>query len=318
MFKRRLLAFVAGITIGFPSLSTATLLSENFGNTPSSFVEKTKRSNITSGQLGNKATIGLTGKTGIFSQYKFPGVSFDSAATEGLSAARPETKSKSVGQLIAAASLRQGHYGDSQEHYGDPIESTGAVSSPPPTPTLPNRVQSAGPTLRKLVKAVANVPAAGTTPSPEGRVANERGFSFVDVVLGAQLDDAFIDAATDIITPTITSDGVVALDFMGLRDFAIMVSPVTNKFQLLDFKTGTTLTINSSAHKNSGDLSGGPQPYQPNRRANPSYLGDHPAVKMLKALKAFVGDFLLHPITLGALLLTALFWGAIGLIPRWR
>lgn len=311
MFKRRLLAFVAGLTIGFPSLSTATLLSENFANMPSSFVEKTKRSNITSGQLDNKATTGLTGKTGIFSQYKFPGVSFDSAATKGLSAARPETKSKSVGQLIAAASLRRGLYGDS-------IGSTGAESSPPPTPTLPNRAQSTGPTLRKLAKAVVNVPAPGTTPSPEGRVANEGGFSFVDVVLGTQLDDAFIDAATDVITPTITPDGVVALDLMGLRDFAFMVSPITNKIQILDFKTGTTLTIDNSAHNKSGDLSEGLRPYRPYRSANPSYLGDHPAVKMLKALKAFVGDFLLHPITLGALLLAAMCWGAIGLIPRWR
>ena len=102
---------VAGLIVGLPGLFMATLLPDNLENTPSSFALKTTRSDITSGWLENKATIALTSKTDIFSRYKFPGVSFENAASVGLSAARPETKSQSMEQLVAAAGLRHGIYG---------------------------------------------------------------------------------------------------------------------------------------------------------------------------------------------------------------
>jgi hypothetical protein len=287
------------------------MLPDRFGNLLSSFSEKSKPSETGDGWLENKATISLTSKAGIFSRYKFPGVSFENAASEGLSAARPEKKPRSIEQLIAAASRRQRNYGITDG-------SSGGEAALPPASAAQSGLRPPGARLRDTAKVLVNKPAPGRTQTQGGGATDQRGTSFVDVALEAQLDDAFIDAATNVVTPTVTEGGLIALNFIGLREFALMVSPTSNKIQVLDLNTGTTLTMSRSAYEDSASGRGDQPRSQGNRRATSAFQGDHPIKKVLKALQDFVEDVLLHPLALGAFLLLALGWGAFGLIPRWR
>ena len=309
MFKRRLLALVAGLIMGLPGMSMATMLPDSLENTPSSFALKTTRSDITSEWLENKATIALARKTGIFSRYKFPGVSFENAASVGLSAARPETRSQSIEQMVAAASLRHGIFGLSGR-------SAGEEPNLPSASTRSDGIQTSGASLRDVAKVLVNKPVPGATQRQGSGARNQGGGSFVDAILGTQLEDAFIDAATNVVTPTIQPDGVVALNFMGLRDFAFMVSPVTNKIEVLDFKTGTTLTISHSPYENTGSMDGEMQQHRPGRSTHSNSFNDHRIIQFLRSAASFTSDFLLHPITFASLLIISLFWGILSISRR--
>ena len=312
MFKRRLLALAAGVTIGLPGMSMATLLQDNSENLPSSFAVQTTHSDSISDQLENTATIALTKNVDIFSRYKFPGISFENAASVGLSAARPAPTSRSLSQLIATASLGQGLYapsdGSSNETQGG---TTIARLSPPHRKT--------GPTLRDMAGALVNKP---RSPAPRGGVPNDPRyrFSVIGTVLETQLDAAFIDAASDVVNPTIDPDGLITVNFLGLRDFALLVSPVTNKILVMDFKTGTTLTLSHSAYDDTASYEA-----KQRRRLSPRNSNSFEEsktvkllIKFIKSLQYFGNNFLLHPVTLGAFLLLSICCGIFSISHRSR
>ena len=64
----------------------------------------------------------------------------------------------------------------------------------------------------------------------------------------ADLDKEFMSAVVDAVSPTMTPGGLVAVNFFNMRDFALMTSPVTNRIQVVDLSTGTTMTISHSAY----------------------------------------------------------------------
>lgn len=176
----------------------------------------------------------------------------------------------------------------------------------------PRKAPETGNTLRDAAGALINRPqTTGNRPAREKEsigFGSGLGFALIDSVLESQLDNAFIDAATDIITPTIDPHGVVSLNLLGLRDFAFMVSPISNKIQVLDFKTGTTLTISQSSHKEA------PIERNPNKRMKgPPSESNEKFVKFIQHLKHFAQDFVLQPLTLGALLLIAVCAGVMGI-----
>lgn len=306
MFKRRLLACVAGFSFALPSLSTATLLPDHSEELPSSFAAKSARSGSNGERLENTATIGLVGKTDIFSRYKFPGVSFERAAVEGLSAARTEPQARTIEQVIAAATAGRGIF-DTNDRSADSGAGNGV-----------NRLHDAhdtGPTLYDLAQALINQPSVVDprtrrrgTPKKDGSGA---GYLLVDTVLKTQLDSDLMNVATKVVTPTIDPDGVVLLNVLGLRDFAFMVSPVTHKIQIVDFKTGTTLSVSHSAYKDTSQ-----QTDQRRRPKSTVSHSDQKFTKILKAVKYFVDGFLLQPITLGAFFLLTLCGGLLRLCFR--
>lgn len=308
MFKRRLLALVVSVTLGLPGLSMATLLPDNAGNLPSSFAEETTRSDTNNERLENTATISLTRKVNIFSRYKFPGVSFENAATLGLSAARPEPESRSLEKLVAIASLGEGVYSVSDGSLDEMIAAQSVN-------TGPAQFRNTGPTLRDMASVLVNKPAS-SAPPPQGGAKNNpaSGFSLISSILETQLDDTFIDTASKVVKPTVNQDGLIALNFLGLRDFAFLVSPVNNKIQILDFRTGTTITISHSAHQNAVQDS-----YRPKGLSRSPAQEAHSQQKiidLLKRLQIFASTFLLHPITLGALLLLFTCWGVLSISRR--
>lgn len=302
----------AGVTIGLPGMSMATLLQDNSENLPSSFGIQTTRSDSNSDRLENTATIALTKNVDIFSHYKFPGISFKNAASVGLSAARPAPTSRSLSQLIATASLGQGLYAPSDGSSNERPGVTAIAKLSPPH-------QKTGPTLRDVAGALVNKPRG---PAPRAGVPNNphNGFSLIDTVLDTQLDAAFIEAASDIVNPAIDPDGLITVNFLGLRDFALLVSPVTNKILVMDFKTGTTLTLSHSAYDDTASYEA--KQRRRLRLKNSNSFEEPKTVKLLmkflKSLRYFGSNFLLHPVTLGAFLLLSICCGIFSISYRSR
>ena len=140
----------------------------------------------------------------------------------------------------------------------------------------------------------------------------------VDFVLGTQIDKAFIDAATSVVTPAIEPDGHISLNFLGLRDFAILISPVTSNIQILDFKTGLTMTVSNRTLNNPGG--GAEQRGQPQstRSGNEHSLGFYMLLKFLNKIDYIVNNILIHPVTIVALLLLTLCCGVVSFVSRSR
>jgi hypothetical protein len=317
MFTRRALVLMASITIGLPGALEALPFSGNENELPSSFTSKNAKSSTRSvaeiGGLENQATLALNDKTNIFSHYKFPGVSFENAASSGLSAARPERTSLTIEQLVAAAGIKRDVYATppAQTSFGpDPI-----VAHRPRPPAV-----KTGPTLRDLAQSLVNKPGSADDAGNDHDRRRQNdwggGFSFFDAVLETQLDDTFIETARDVARPSIGKDGVVAVNLFGLRDFAFMVSPVSNRIQILDFRTGTTLTVGQSGHENHN------RDFQRNQQSGYRPAGNRDSgmrdkiIDIMKGLRTFLNSFVLHPITLGVFLLLSLCWGVIGMSRR--
>lgn len=245
---------------------------------------------------------GIAGGAGL-SETELPKNAFENAASRGLESLAGSGKAPSLEELMAVASAAAGVY------------SVSSAASDPGALLGPGADESSnekGITVRDLAQVLVNrveLPIEQNPAPASARPAGAGGYSLFNAVMEAQLEADFIETAMEVVTPTITADGVVALDFLGLLDFAFIMSPVTNRIQVTDFTTGTTITLNQSADREASqpDRFGGSDVSQPSQRVRTA--APRLTVKQfLYRTRQFFSTYVLHPFTLGSLLLFAIFW----------
>ena len=225
-----------------------------------------------------------------------PADAFEHAASRGLASIATGEKTLNLEELIAVAGLGTGLYASPAEE-----AEAGTVFGA----ETPEATGGTGITVRNLAHVVVN----RADPPEErkgggGSAPSSGGYSLLNAVMEAQLDADFVETAAKIVTPTVTTDGVIALTFLGLRDFAFIASPVTNKMQIMDFKTGTTITLSHSA-----DGAAFPSQQQSLRPAQDQPGAPRVSVhELVSKAKQFLFGYVLHPFALGALALFSIFW----------
>jgi len=299
MYGRLLFALVAALSIGHLNSSARSMpLSDARGGLPPGFLRMLDRHDP--GQSYSATDARATGYAAALGPTKVPADAFENAASRGLASLAASGRPPSLKELIATAGLGAGLYSS--------FEDAAAQQSPAGT----------GPTMRDLAQVLVNRP----EPLPDGKNGgagrpSRGGYSLFNAIMETQLDADFIEAATEVVTPTVTADGVIALSFMGLREFAFIVSPVTNRIQVMDFATGTTVTLSRSAY----DQRPQPEPF-----SSAQQMPHRPQVQMLAPrltmhavltkAKRFLSGYVLHPFTLGSLALFSIFWLVLRMARR--
>jgi len=217
---------------------------------------------------------------------------FEHAASHGLASLATVRRPLTLEETIALASLGGGLFSSSNDT---------AATQPSDDP---------GVTLRDLAHLVVNRPESSPNGSQAQQPAPRQrrgGFSLFNAIMATQLNAQFIETAAEVVTPTVTMDGLIALSFLGLRDFAFVVSPLTNRIQVMDFETGTMVTLSRRGYEQAlqPESFSSPQQEVPQRRATAPTL----TVQMVLAYaKRFISTYVLHPFTVGSMALFSIFW----------
>lgn len=298
MYGSLLFALVAALSIGHLNSARSMPISDARGSLPPGFLRMLDRHDP--GQVYNATDAGTTGYAPALGPAEAPADAFENAASRGLASLAASERPPSLEELIATASLGTGLYSS--------FEGAAAQQSPAAT----------GPTVRDLAQVLVNRPEP--LPDANNGSAGRRGpggHSLFNVIMETQLDADFVEAATEVVTPTVTADGVIALSFLGLRDFAFVVSPVTNRIQVMDFQTGTTVTLSRSAY----DQRPQPEPFSsaqqtPHRPQGQTLVPRLTMREVLTHTKRFFSGYVLHPFTLGFLSLFSIFWLVLRMARR--
>ena len=310
MLLRVFSAVSAALFCTVSSVAEAMVVPEAAAEIPSSFSYSSGPDDIR--VLKNPATAKLVDGVRIFSRNPVRAQSFDQDASRGITYPSADLRSPSLEELIVIASVDPSRYVGPD---GRPSRSknTGTVFDFDPGPD-----QALG-TIRDLAKALVNratsADRAGAPAEPDGSEIERTGaYKYFDAILEAELDREFVSAVTEIVSPSITPDGVVALSIFGARDFAFLTSPVTNKIQIVDFSTGTTLTVSQG----SGSAPGYSSP-EAKRRVEESPQTTPPVGQGKKPLVVRIistaRDVAVHPLTLLSLILVGVF-GALYRVVR--
>lgn len=289
MYGRLLLASVAALSIGHLNSVRSMPLSDARGGVLPGFLRMVDRHDP--GQFYNATDAGTT---------EVPADAFENAASRGVASLAASERPPGLEEMIATAGLGSGLYSS--------FEDAAAQQLPVGT----------GPTIRDLAQVLVNRPEPLPDSNNGGAGRPGRGgYSLFNAIMETQLDADFIEVATEVVTPTVTADGVIALSFLGLREFAFVVSPVTNRIQVMDFQTGTTVTLSRSAY----DQRPQPEPLSSaqQRPHRPRLQTLAPALMMRAVLaktKRFFSGYVLHPFTLGFMALFAIFWLVLRMARR--
>ena len=286
--KSLLVPIVIGMGAWHITVAQAIPLQRNSVELPSSF----ERSIIHIDQIpwSNETSLGLPENIEIFSPSAPLVGSFANYASRGISGELPEFQSQSLKDLVKIASAGPLY----------PVTSSITNEYTVKQNRLANKY-----VLRDLARALVNRNATTVvTDQNQGGRRNDypngaaAAPSFFEFILSSQLDEEFVQTAADVINPTVGFDGFVSLNFLGLRDFAFLVSPVTNKIQIFDFKTGTFINVSQSKFRNRTSRQISEQKYEPPQQR--SYSTEAPGIairKILKLVQEKTVSFLLHPLT---------------------
>lgn len=290
MFRGLFFASVATIMVGYAELATATLMSEVSENLPSSFAPSGHANNGKHSYFGRKpipGNISLSEDSEIFSITKLVQGSFNNATSDALSELPYGKSIPRIEELIALASLTPEILGPSSRNFGTDIPGS-------------NNSTYSDATVEDLMKALVNRP---TQPAPrKTRRQNDRGsgigFALLTTVLESQLDQDFIDAAANVVNPSIDIGGVVTLKIFGLREIAFLMSPVTNQIQVMDLRTNRSISLNHTENQESIRHQNKIEQNRAQRVIYQNTDRTFSTVKWFKAAKLFVTEIVLHPFTL--------------------